>query len=311
MIWEHEDHYAWFPGAALWLIPAALRAGGRRVAVRSRVAAGILVALLLGAVLVQGASAQEARELMQQGLQAYAEGRFTEAAEFFRNAALQAEEAGRDPARAWHNRGNALYQQGRFEEAAEAYRTARHSTDLDVQPSAYYNYGNALSKHAAQLAEEENLLEAKERVEQALESYRNALTLVPDDVDAKRNYEWADRFREELEELIAQQPPQPEPHPGDEEEDPERPDDEQPEESEPDPDEDETREDEAEPDPAPEDPDAAPEEVEPGEVPPETMDELTEEEALMMLDALRDEEQEAREQMELRLGDPEAVEKDW
>ncbi len=310
MIREHEDLYAGFPCAAVLLVSATLMAGGRRGAVRSSVAVKVLVALLLGAILMQGASAQGARELMQQGLQEYAEGLFMEAAESFRNAALQAEEAGRDPARAWHNRGNALYQQGRFEEAADAYRAARQSTDLDVQPSAYYNHGNALSKHAVQLAEEENLLEAKKRVEQALESYRDALTLVPDDVDAKRNYEWADRFREELEELIAQQPPQPEPHPGDEE-DPERPDDEQPEESEPDPDEDERREDEAEPDPAPEDPEGVPEEVEPGEVPPETMDELKEEEALMMLDALRDEEQEAREQMELRLGEPEEVEKDW
>ncbi len=304
MIRAHEDRFAWFLGAALLLliVEAVMTDGTRRNG--SRIPKPIYVLLLLA--IPFPANADAPRSAMREGLRDYREERFQEAAESFREAAEQAADAQLDPARALHNRANALYRQGRYEEAAATYQEALRSTDLDVQQSAHFNRGNALLTLAHTLAEEQELDTAKAMTERALDSYRNALLLQPGDRDAKINYELADRFREELEMRLAQQPPSPEPQPGD---DPEQ---EAPDDAPPPPAPDDEPEEEPEPDaPHPDDTGPPPTEAVPDQITPDTMEEMTPEEAMLLLEAMRDEEQETRDQMRLRLGDPAEVEKDW
>ncbi len=307
MIRTYEDRFAWFLGVALLLlvVEVVMGDGTRRTGRRARVATA---ALLAGVCMAGPAVADAPRASMREGLREYEEERFQEAAEAFRRAAELASEARLDSARALHNEANALYRQGRYEEAAATYQEALRSTDLDVQQSAHFNRGNALLAQARVLAEQEQLDVAKGLTERAIDSYRNALMLNPVDRDAKINHELADRFREQLETLLAQQPPQPQPQPGE---------DEQEREPEPEPQPDRPPDDpheEDEPAPAPPQPDEAapsadlsPEEA----VMPDTMEEMTEEEAMLLLDALRDEEQETRDQFRLQLGPEEIVEKDW
>lgn len=306
----YEERYMWFLGMAmvLLMVEAMVSDGSskqknRRLRLFS--SAGAAAAIFI--VFSFPARADAPRALMRRGLRDYEEDRFMEAAEAFQEAAEQAPDLRLDPARALYNRANALHQQGRYEEAANTYLQALRTTDPDLQHAAHFNRGNTLLARAAELAEEQQPGGAKNFVDKALESYRHTLLLRPDDREAKINHEWADRFREQLEELIAQQPPEPEPQPGDDDPETDEPD------ETPQPAPDEPGDDESEESPPqPDEPDAPAEaESAPQEWMPDTMEEMTEEEAMVLLDAMRDEEQQTRDQMRLRLGDPAEVEKDW
>lgn len=336
MIRAYEDRFGWFLGLALLLlvVEALLRDGSHRggAPVNGKgngnggatqvIAVALLWSLVAGPVFAESPDAA-----MKQGVSAFDQQQFEDAALAFREAAERAQQVGRDPARAWFNYANALFEQGRFEDAARVYQDALRSTDLDVQQSAHFNRGNALLAEAVRQAEGQAFDAAKTFTERAVDSYRNALTLRPTDRDAKINHELADRFREELEEILAQQPQQPQaqPEPGegeDDQEDQEQDQDQQDQdgEQEPSPDQDQTPpseepqdgdqdgEDEAQAQPMPAGQDEQQEQDTPR---PESMEEMTEDEAMLLLDALRDEEQETRDQMRLRLGQPQEVEKDW
>ncbi len=316
LVLEHEDRYAWFLGAALLLLlleafwnrsqpPPARRWFFRRP---RPAAVGLM---LLGTTLVGGQPvwSGEARALMEQGRTAYEAEAFAEAADLFQAAADAAEATRLDPARAWFNRGNALFQLGQLDEAANAFEQALRTPDLALQQAAYFNRGAAWHTAARAARDQGQWEPARDAVTQALEQYQQALTLSPGARDAKRNHEQATELLEEIEEQIAQQPEQPEPHP-DETPQPDPDDGEDPPAPETGPDDDGPDD-----DPAPQDmpPDTDPTEPDSGEpvAEPDRFDEMTEEEAMLLLDALRDEEQETRDQMRLQLGEPEAVEKDW
>jgi len=74
-----------------------------------------------------------------------------------------------------YNRGNVLYKQGKFGDAAANLRRAADSSDRVLRQKSLYNLGNALHD----LGE----------LEMAAKSYREALKLNPADRDAKINYE--------------------------------------------------------------------------------------------------------------------------
>lgn len=318
MIQEYEERFGWFLAAALLLlileayqdrtVLARPRRRWRRRRSASTAAVGCCVALLSGlAPRVALAEVTNPRTLMERGQSAYEAAKFEEAARYFQEAAQAAEPTRLDPARAWFNRGNALFQQGDYEGAADAYQQALRTADLALQQSAYFNRGTTWHAAAETTKATGELDAARQFVEQALDQYEQALTLDPHDVDAKRNHERAADLLEEIEQLIEQQPPQPDQAPDespDREEDPDgEPDtDQQP----------DDEEGEDEPAPPEADPDAPPEDApDPGEPMPDQFDEMTEEEAMLLLDALRDEEQETRDRMRMQLGEPEEVEKDW
>jgi tetratricopeptide (TPR) repeat protein len=259
--------------------------------------------------------ADNPRAAMREGLKAFDQERYVEAVEAFRAAAAAAPADGRlDPARAQFNLANALFEAGQFAEAAREYEAALRSSDLDVQQAAHFNRGNALLMEAMDMANAGALDQGAQRTRGAVGSYQNALLLNPADRGAKVNLEVAGQVLQQIEELLEQMPQPSESQEGEGEEENEGEDEPEPQPGDPEssPQPEAGDEDEQEPEADSEASPAADETEEATTAPPpDSMDEMSEEEAKLLLDAMRDEEQQTRDRMRLRLGEPEEVEKDW
>lgn len=265
-------------------------------------------------------SGLSARALMEDGRRRYAAGDFDGAIARFEEAARRA--GGRlDPARARFNAAAALQRLGRLDEAEEQLRLALRTGDLETQAKAWYNRGHAAMMRAEQQAAGGDPAGARAPMTEALESYRNAIRLAPDDLEAKINFEWTQRRLKELETAAQQTTPSPP------EQTPQ-----QPERSPNDPSENKESEGE-QPSPTPEQPENGesppsdpsggserpdrPDAGEPrgetlGQPPPNGPErEMTPQDAARLLDALREEEDAQRRNLRLRLGTPVPVEKDW
>ncbi len=119
---------------------------------------------------------------------------------------LEEQVARPDDPRVWNNLGSARYRLEDFEGAAAAFRRATTSDDPAVRSEALYNLGNVAFRQGA-LAD-------------AVENYKRALELVPEDEDAKWNLEYARRMLEQQQQQ-SQQPkeePSPEDQPSEDEE---------------------------------------------------------------------------------------------
>lgn len=137
---------------------------------------------------------------LERGNRLYREGRFEEAVQAYQ-AALR---DGNGSPQLRYNLGTALLRLGRHEEAEEQLRLALDDVDADLRQRAYYNLGNRYLE-AARSAEDAQ--QQTQLLDAAVESYKRALRLRPDDSDAKWNLELALREREEP-------PPQPQPQQG-------------------------------------------------------------------------------------------------
>jgi tetratricopeptide (TPR) repeat protein len=116
---------------------------------------------------------RKAAKLNNQANELYDAKKFEEAGAIYDEAATRAPEA----AAIDYNRGNALLQQGKVQEAAEALRRASQSEDPALRQRSFYNLGNAL--YGAQ------------KLPEAVAAYRQSLLLDPRDRDAKINFEKA------------------------------------------------------------------------------------------------------------------------
>lgn len=150
------------------------------------------LALLLCGTLAARAE-ESPRSAMRKGLKAYQTGNYTNAVEWLEKAVPQF------PETTHYNLGNAYYRQGAFEQAADHFNEALRSEDLALQAKAYYNRGNALLAQTTALTEKEQIGVAIELAFRAQGMYRKALLLAPDDLDAKQNFERAQRLRLQLE----------------------------------------------------------------------------------------------------------------
>ncbi len=135
------------------------------------VAWGLVVALALPSSAGAAGPLERDHPLVQQGREAYAAGNYEEALKAFEAAK---KERPNDPAVDF-NRGDALAKLGRVPEAREAFQGVTESNRPDLRQKAWYNLGNL---HAT----------TGDRLE-ALKAYRRALTLDPQDVQARHNYE--------------------------------------------------------------------------------------------------------------------------
>jgi hypothetical protein len=97
-----------------------------------------------------------------------------------------------------YNLGNSLYRQGQFDEAATALMRGALSDDPQVRQSALYNLGNTFVQ--------------MQKYPEALTAYRKALELDPNDLDTKINFEKALQL---LQQQQQQQQQQQEQKPGD------------------------------------------------------------------------------------------------
>ncbi|WNG41945.1 tetratricopeptide repeat protein [Archangium violaceum] len=133
------------------------------------------VLLAVGLVLPSGARAagllEKEHPLIQQGRQAYNDGRYEDALSAFEQAK---KERPNDPAVEF-NRGDALMKLGRYDEAKQAFQGVADSNQQELRQKATYNLGNVYA--------------ATGNTREALKAYRRALTMNPSDAQARHNYE--------------------------------------------------------------------------------------------------------------------------
>ena len=131
----------------------------------------ILIACLLAAA---GASAQKypERSLVRKGNRAFERGRYERSIERYTHAL----EATPGTWEAMYNLGNALVAAERYDKSEEMLRAAAADTlrSGDDRAEAYFNLGNV------QLSQQ--------KLQEALESYKNSLRMNPADEEAKYNY---------------------------------------------------------------------------------------------------------------------------
>jgi len=122
------------------------------------------------------------RRLTAEGRKQYADGNHPQALSAFEQAARTRP---RD-ARGRFNLADALYKNGKFEEAATLFRSLGEDPGSPLAAPSRFNLGNALFQ--------------KQDYRGAIQAYRDALRLSPEDLDARRNLELALRALKEQEE---------------------------------------------------------------------------------------------------------------
>ena len=127
---------------------------------------------------------------VERGNRLFRAGQYAEAVEEYRAALRDGDES----AALRYNLGTALLRLGRYREAEEHLRAALEAVDPEVRGRTHYNLGQRFLEEARSVPEPGVALGLYDA---AVESYRQALRLRPDDLDAKWNYELALRERED------------------------------------------------------------------------------------------------------------------
>ena len=122
------------------------------------------------------------RRLTEEGRKQYADGNHPQALSAFEQAARTRPQ----DARGRFNLADGLYKNGKFEEAATLFRSLGEDPGSPLAAPSRFNLGNALYQ--------------KQDYRGAIQAYRDALRLSPDDLDARRNLELALRALKEQEE---------------------------------------------------------------------------------------------------------------
>ncbi len=130
---------------------------------------------------------QAGRDEVLEGNGLFAEGRFDEAHEKYRQALEE------DPSSAAirYNLGDAEYKKSLYEEAIEGFSQAMQTEDPELRARASYNLGNALYR--------------LNKLEDSIQAYQDALRINPDDRDAKHNLEFVRNKLEEQKQQDKQQ----------------------------------------------------------------------------------------------------------
>jgi tetratricopeptide (TPR) repeat protein len=135
----------------------------------------LILFLIIGFLICQSYSfAQSKRELINEGVDLYNEGKYTDSEVNFRKGIEK------EPKSfvANFNLGDSYYKQGRYDESVKAFQNALNLTNDKLDKAkVFHNIGNSLLK--------------SNRVQESIESYKNALKLNPDDQDTKYNLSYA------------------------------------------------------------------------------------------------------------------------
>lgn len=142
----------------------------------------VLVALLALAGLTITACGSSAEKLNQEGNEAFAKQAYEEALAAYETAQIEAPEL----AEPYYNAANSLYRQEKYTEALEQMQRALpYAQEEELAQNSHFNMGNTAY--------------STQEWESAIESYKQALLLNPDDPDAKYNLELALQQQEQQE----------------------------------------------------------------------------------------------------------------
>jgi Ca-activated chloride channel homolog len=195
---QYHERFQWFIGAAILLLlfemlfperkrtvtAAALAPANRNPAAQNALALAILLMLPAGLF----ASTRDP-------LKEYRFGNYTAALAAYENLLAKSP---RD-ARLHFNAGAAAFQTGEFNVASNHFSAALTNAPLELQQSAYYNLGNVQFRLGEAVEDWDARLR---RLEEAAKSYRNAIALRTNDVDASYNLQVVQQRMAELRERI-------------------------------------------------------------------------------------------------------------
>ena len=285
--------------------------------------------VLLPLLNLSAQAADPARVSFDTGLKSFAASNYPAASNSFLEAAAAAPAEKLDPAAAHYNAALSAYAAGDLKAAADLFARAATSSDLGLQAKAYYNRGNALFDQAGGPAaampavpappptmSTQELASAESSVGEAIQMYENAIALDPQDADAKANYELAVLKQQQLQQQKQQQQ--------------DRQKQDQPKQDQPKQDQkdqqNQKQDGQTDPQNQPQQPPQKPGEQQPRPQPQQQnekqkqeepiqeakpSEEMTPEEAAMMLDAMKAQEQSQRDRLHPFFGRPVPVEKDW
>jgi Ca-activated chloride channel homolog len=254
------------------------------------------------------------RQSMKDGIRSYENKSYDRAAESFDRAAQAAQKDKLDASAAKYNAASARFRVGQFGAASTNFAEATHSPDLALQSKAYYNRGNALVSGSENAEKQGGLDTALGSMDEAIEMYENAMTLCPGDEDIKVNYELALKKKQELQKKQQEQQKQDQDKKDQQKEDQsqeqekQKKDEQQKQDQHKNQQQDQKQDqqqNQGQPEPQQQ---TADQEKQPQ---PQKSEEMTPEEAKMMLDAMKQEEQASRDRMRLIIGQPTPVDKDW
>ncbi len=168
----------------------------------------VVLAVMVAAMPARGQTEADARKKVDASLAALKAGEYEKALEGFRDAEVSFPES----SELAYNRGVALYRLGNFDEAKAAFASALSTRNLALEQKAKFNLGNSAYSQALQrLTDHAGAIEDLRR---AIDYYRDALELDPNDQDARANIETAyllikdllDKLKQEEEKQQQEQP---------------------------------------------------------------------------------------------------------
>ena len=134
----------------------------------------ILFVLILFAIGSQESFSQSLRGLVNEGVENYNDGNFSDAEVNFKKGVEKSPES----FEAKFNLGDAYFKQERFDDAMKSYNSAMAFAKDDLEKArVHYNIGNSLLK--------------AQKIEESIEEYKKSLKLNPDDQEAKYNLSYA------------------------------------------------------------------------------------------------------------------------
>ncbi len=160
----------------------------------------LLIILMFGLNLYPCWAQTPAKKAVKKGNLLYNEGSFEEALKNYEEAFVDIPES--DIVN--FNLGAALYKTEDYRAAIGHFEKSLVSEEESLEQKASYNIGNAKYKFGAGF-EETDLAQAIDLLKEALRHYEHALVLEPEDKDAKYNYDFVKKELERLQKKLEQQ----------------------------------------------------------------------------------------------------------
>ena len=158
---------------------------------------GMIIFLLICPLMAESASI---RKNVQQGNVLYSKGDYGSSIKKYQEALEKDSES--DIIN--FNLGTALYKKGDYAQSLEHLQKSLLSASDTLKQKVYYNLGNTLYQSGSQ-QKEKNLPGAISSLEKALPQYENALKLDHSDQDAQYNYEFVKKELEQLRQQLKEQ----------------------------------------------------------------------------------------------------------